>query len=188
MSNETRICNDKMQKNDNSCVNVQKHTRIPSMNALAMFVSQIFVVVLLAIAAILPIATAKITLILCLIIMLTFIALWPLHGNVIDRAIALCAGIASTWFATGVLKGWLPKSVIIDNETVSMSKFIAAIHPYERWAVSFALILVAATFVTFLIRNAARESHKFSTKSFAHAYCKYCLCSTSGLAIFAVNY
>ncbi|RFT32358.1 beta-carotene 15,15'-monooxygenase, partial [Bifidobacteriaceae bacterium VN003] len=96
MSNETRICNDKMQKNDNSCVNVQKHTRIPSMNALAMFVSQIFVVVLLAIAAILPIATAKITLILCLIIMLTFIALWPLHGNVIDRAIALCAGIAST--------------------------------------------------------------------------------------------
>lgn len=89
MSNETRICNDKMQKNDNSCVNVQKHTRIPSMNALAMFVSQIFVVVLLAIAAILPIATAKITLILCLIIMLTFIALWPLHGNVIDRAIAI---------------------------------------------------------------------------------------------------
>lgn len=167
MSNETRICNDKMQKNDNSCVNVQKHTRIPSMNALAMFVSQIFVVVLLAIAAILPIATAKITLILCLIIMLTFIALWPLHGNVIDRAIALCAGIASTWFATGVLKGWLPKSVIIDNETVSMSKFIAAIHPYERWAVSFALILAAATFVTFL-RQMLRENRTNLVRNLSH--------------------
>lgn len=167
MRDETCTCNDKTQKDATSCTNLDKKNKSRRASTISMIASQIVVVLLLAIAAALPVATAKITLALCMIILLAFLALWPLHGNIVDRIIALCSGIASTWCATFALKGWLPQSVIIDNETVSMSKFIAAIRPYERWAVSFALILVAATFVTFL-RQMMRENRTNLVRNLAH--------------------
>lgn len=167
MRDETCTCDDKTQKDATSCTNLDKKNKSRHASTIAMIASQIVVVLLLAIAAALPVATAKITLTLCMIILLTFLALWPLHGNIVDRIIALCSGIASTWCATFALKGWLPQSVIIDNETVSMSKFIAAIKPYERWAVSFALILVAATFITFL-RQMLRENRTNLVRNLSH--------------------
>lgn len=167
MSDETHICNKQVQNDATSCTSTQKQAHIPHTNFLAMIASQIFVVILIAGASALPIATAKITLVVCALILLTFLTFWPLHGNVIDRAIALLSCIASAWCATLALKGWLPQSVIIDNETVSMSKFIAAIRPYERWAVSFALILVAATFITFL-RQMLRENRTNLVRNLSH--------------------
>ncbi len=167
MSEETSICNSKTQEDANSCKTSGKKAHTAHLHIHAMVLSQIIAVLLIAAAAALPVFTAKVSLAVCMIILLVFLAFWPLHGNMIDKLIALCSGIASAWCATFALKGWLPQSVIIDNETVSMSKFIAAIHPYERWAVSFALILVAATFVTF-IRQMLREKRTNLVRNLSH--------------------
>lgn len=183
MSDKTSVCNNKMQKNADSCTtnseqpranrednrenNREQNRKQNRLHTFTMIASQIFAVILIAVPAALPIATAKISLTVCMLILLTFLAFWPLQGNIIDRIIALISGIASAWCATLALKGWLPQSVIIDYETVSMSKFIAAIHPYERWAVSFALILVAATFVTF-IRQMLRENRTNLVRNLSH--------------------
>lgn len=178
MSNETETHGSYGSINSQTTpLNTTAQARIPTTHLLIMAASQIFSVLFLAAAAALPIATAKLTLVLCMIILLTFLAFWPLHGTIIDRAIALCAGIASAWCATLALKGWLPQSVIIDDETVSMSKFIAAIHPYERWAVSFALILVAATFVTF-IRQMLREHRTNVVRNLSHTLTASIACAS----------
>lgn len=168
MSDTTHAYHNEAQHDSASCATThEKQAHAPHIHASAMAITQIIVVILLASAAASPIATAKILLTFCMLILLTFLTFWPLHGNMIDRAIALCAGIASAWCATLALKGWLPQSVITDNETVSMSKFIAAIRPYERWAVSFALILVATTFVTF-IRQMLREHRTNLVRNLSH--------------------
>lgn len=167
MSDETQVCGSNVQESDTSRSNATEHSHENRMHSFAMAAGQILVAFLLGLSAASPVATAKITLTICMLVLLTFLAFWPLHGNMIDRAIALFAGLASTWYATFALKRWLPQSVIMDNDTVSMSKFIAAIHPYERWAVSFALILVAATFVTF-IRQMLRENRTNLVRNLSH--------------------
>ena len=136
-------------------------------NHITIVVTQFVAIALLAIAAILPIATAKAVITVCVIILLALVTFWPLQGSTADKAIPLFAGIASMWCAALALKGWLPNSVI-DNTEVSMDKFIAAIHPYERWAVSFALILVAATFVSFG-RQMLREERSNLVRNISHS-------------------
>ena len=117
-------------------------------------VTQFVAIVLLASAAMLPFATAKAVLTVCILILLALITFWPLKGSTADKAIPFLASVASMWCATLALKGWLPSSVIDGESEVSIHKFVAAIRPYERWAVNFALILVAATFIrTWRISN-----------------------------------
>ncbi|MFU0469320.1 beta-carotene 15,15'-monooxygenase [Gardnerella vaginalis] len=130
-------------------------------------VTQIFSVAVMFIAAILPFSTLKASMLVCALILLVFFTLWPLKGGKSDRTIAFVAGISSLWCAALSLRGLLPNSVIDNNDSVSMSQFIAAMKPYEKWAVSFALILVAATFVSFA-RQMLREKRTNLVRNISH--------------------
>ncbi|MFU0549267.1 beta-carotene 15,15'-monooxygenase [Gardnerella piotii] len=141
-------------------------------------VTQFVAIVLLASAAMLPFATAKAVLTVCILILLALITFWPLKGSTADKAIPFLASVASMWCATLALKGWLPSSVIDGESEVSIHKFVAAIRPYERWAVNFALILVAATFVSFA-RQMFREDRSNLVRNLSH-------CLTASIACAAL--
>ena len=137
-------------------------------NHITIVATQFVAVALLAIASALPIAPAKAVLTVCVIILLALITFWPLKGSNADKAIPFLASIASMWCATMALKGWLPSSVIDNDAEVSIDKFVAAIRPYERWAVNFALILVAATFISFA-RQMLREDRSNLVRNLSHS-------------------
>lgn len=131
--------------------------------------TQILTVAFMFIAAILPFSTLtlKASILVCSLILLVFFTLWPLRGGKTDCIIALFAGISSIWCASLSLSGMLPSSVIDSESSVIMNKFIAAMRPYERWAVSFALILVTATFVSFT-RQMLRKKRTNLVRNLSH--------------------
>lgn len=147
-------------------------------NHITIVVTQFIALALLVAAAALPFATAKAVLTVCVLILLALITFWPLQGSTADKAIPFLAGLASMWCATLALKGWLPSSVIDGESEVSIHKFVAAIRPYERWAVNFALILVAATFISFA-RQMFRENRSNLVRNLSH-------CLTASIACAAL--
>lgn len=113
-----------------------------------MLLTQAIALLAFVATAFLPMFTAKTNILLCVITLFTLTTFWPLRTELFDRIIALGAGLISLWCVCLALKGWLPTSVI-DNAEVSIDKFIAAIRPYERWAVAFSLILVFTVLIAF---------------------------------------
>lgn len=155
-----------MPTHANVVVNSNETERKSSYNPALIVATQLITVVLLVTAALINTSTHKVIIVLCAIMIALLVIFWPFKSSIIDRAISAASGCVSLWCVTLSLKGLLPSSVI-DNETVCMHKFVAAMRPYERWAVSFALILVVATFVSFF-RQMLREKRTNLVRNLSH--------------------
>lgn len=147
-------------------MNNEVTTRFNNSVIIRMAITQLLAVALFAMSTIVLGLALKTGIVICCLLLLVLTTCWPMHVDLADRIIALGSGLLSMWCATLALKGLLPTSVI-DNSEVSMDKFIAAIRPYERWAVAFALILVAATFIGFA-RQMLREPRTQLVRNIAH--------------------